>query len=243
MPSTFRVSQVDAAWWVVGEESVRTHQEEGERCKPSVPEKRLTNSKGLRVRSNDQATRQSRFSCAIAPSQGGWCAWWSSRPEVGSAAFARAALTLVVLGMAVACANPPSDDALLELFKTRQARLEALLKEVLENPRMGDLEKAHATQDGLAEYGITSDEAADYQEFLREAGVRAVRNIRRYSDAEPVYFVVYKYYIYHDGISKGFAWSDGSPVPTVSSLDGRARGAGKAFRHVAGNWYLFFAPV
>lgn len=130
---------------------------------------------------------------------------------------------LVVLAHGCACATPPPDEALLRRFEAHKPQLEELLEEVLSNPRMQEIERVLGG-------------------FSGRVGVRSVDSWPRVADW-PVEFVIYDYVLYHDGIRKGIAWCECTPDPVLPSLNGRKRHEGEAFRHITGNWYLFFSPT
>ena len=163
-----------------------------------------------------------------------------------NASVAAMALVLGLACAATACTHPPDDAGLLRQFHDNRKELDALLEELLTNPRMADLEMAHSLRDGLAAYNVSSAESQSYAQKLRKAGVQSVSDHHRIADRYPIYFVVYEYYLYHDGIQKGFAWSEASPgmrIHVVDRLDGRSRSEGEAFRPIEGNWYLFVRPL
>jgi hypothetical protein len=49
------------------------------------------------------------------------------------------------------------------------------------------------------------------------------------------------YGLFDDGVIKGYVWSPSSPTPLVEDLDRWSSDstATTAYRHVAGDWYLF----
>ena len=155
-------------------------------------------------------------------------------------------MTLVSVVAFASCASPPSDAHLLKQFDQSRKELDALLQELLTNPRMADLEMAHRLSDGLAAYEVSADESRAYRQRLRKAGVRSVDDHHRIADRYPIYFVAYEYNFYHDGVQKGFVWFSSPPgayTKVVDQLDGRSRSEGEAIRPIEGNWYLFVRPL
>ena len=154
-------------------------------------------------------------------------------------------VTLVSVVVFASCASPPSDAHLLKQFDESREELEALLQELLTDPRMADLQMAHMLSGGLAAYEVSAAESSEYRQRLRKAGLRSVDDRHRIVDRYPIYFAVYEYSFYHDGVQKGFVWFPSSPGPyakVVDQLDGRSRSEGEAIRSIGGNWYLFLRP-
>ena len=81
-------------------------------------------------------------------------------------------VTLVSVVVFASCASPPSDAHLLKQFDESREELEALLQELLTDPRMADLQMAHMLSGGLAAYEVSAAESSEYRQRLRQCNSR-----------------------------------------------------------------------
>jgi hypothetical protein len=136
----------------------------------------------------------------------------------------------LILGGVVAilsgCSSPPNDDLLILHFESHRVALHALSTERLANPSVNEVRMAYDITARPPTARLVSQSSMDPPPASRA-----------------LYLTVYSRSFYHAGVAKGFAFLTGPPRGTmVSTLDGRQRSDGEAFRKLEGNWYLFFEP-
>jgi hypothetical protein len=90
--------------------------------------------------------------------------------------------------------------------------------------------------------GVSPERLADYRKLLRDVGTPRGFQVSKGRDGFN-FFSWMRGSAISDDMDKGFAYRTTPPSSTVQTLDGiraESRDGFIAYRHVRGNWYLFY---
>jgi hypothetical protein len=157
----------------------------------------------------------------------------------------RASATLaiaIVASMIAGCSSKhPSDQVLLSQFQSHQAEFNKLLQMFLIDKRLGRVAYNFTRPENPGEIGITQERLKEYRDLFDELDLSA--GIEGYDEKDLVWFHASTQGLSVTGSSKGFAYLLKPPKLIVDSLDGYRSKDGRsftAFRHIEGNWYLYY---
>ncbi|HEY2680665.1 MAG TPA: hypothetical protein VGI59_05025 [Candidatus Udaeobacter sp.] len=142
----------------------------------------------------------------------------------------------------------PSDQKLLANFERHEATFNALIEMLNADEGLIRVDEDWTDPKSPAAIAVSSTRIATYRQMLREA------RVPRGFQAKPLmYEVDFFYWTIGSAISsdttKGYAYRTHPPIETLSSLDGyrtdpkNGDDTIKVYRHIHGNWYLFFEYI
>jgi len=138
--------------------------------------------------------------------------------------------------------EPPSDAAMLRHFDDHEGVLDTLAKMASADKGLDRVDQDWTMPADTRSVGVSSERLADYRRLLRDAGTPRGFQVSQGQDGIDFLFWLRGSAI-SDDTDKGFAYRTTPPPSTVQSLDGirvDSRNALIAYRHIRGNWYLFY---
>ena len=135
----------------------------------------------------------------------------------------------------------PSDQSLLENFQTHKAEFDQLLQMFLADRGLGRVAYNFTRPENPEDVGVTRERLKAYRALFDDLGISA--GIEGYDEKDIVWLHASTYGLSVTGSSKGYAYLKERPELVVESLDAYRSQDGKsftAFRHIEGNWYLYF---
>ena len=138
--------------------------------------------------------------------------------------------------------EPPSDAAMLRHFEHHEDRFDALVEMASADRGLNRVDQNWTMPADTKSVGVPPERLADYRRLLREAGIPRGFQVSQGHDGFDFFFWLRGSAI-SDDTEKGFAYRTIPPQSTVQTLDGirtDSRNALIAYRHVRGNWYLFY---
>jgi hypothetical protein len=150
-------------------------------------------------------------------------------------------LLLATVSFSACSSKHPSDETLLKEFQTHKAEFNQLLQMFLSDKRLGRVAYNFTRPENPSEIGISQQRLQEYRELFDELNLSA--GIEGYDEKDVVWFHASSQGLSVTGSSKGFAYITKPPQLIVGSLDGFRSRDGRsftAFRHIEGNWYLYF---
>ena len=126
-------------------------------------------------------------------------------------------------------------------FQSHESQFNQLLQMFLSDRGLGRVAYDFTRPANPAEIGISRERVEDYRRRFDELGLSA--GIEGYDEKDAVWFHASTQGLSVSGSSKGFAYLLKPPKLQVESLDGYQSKDGRsftAFRHIAGNWYLYY---
>lgn len=137
--------------------------------------------------------------------------------------------------------EPPSDAAMLRHFGRQQSAFEELVKMAGADKALVRVDQDWTLPADTLSAGVSRERLAAYRKLLHEAGVP--RGFMALQDNSGYDF---DFWLRGSAVSadteKGFAYRTSPPPNIVRTLDGIRAGPGGmvAYRHIRGNWYLFY---
>lgn len=143
--------------------------------------------------------------------------------------------------------NPPTVASLERDFHEHRAEFDKLLSMALDDAQFqgGPFDIFNVTADagisrGWMLHPLSAERVVAYQRLLDDL---RLERIRRWWTADPIKFIRWSRGSFEHGRSKGFVYTEHPPDTLIDDLDEYehdAKGDGEAWRHLDGNWYLFF---
>lgn len=153
------------------------------------------------------------------------------------------AACLALLSPQAGCSSPnhPSDAALVENFRSHRSGFEQLLGMFVADRGLGRVAYDFTRPENAETVGVNGDRLRAYRELFDELGLSA--GIEGYGEKDLVLFHASTYGLAVSGSSKGYAYLKERPALVVDDLDKYRSPDGRSFtayRHVEGDWYLYF---
>jgi hypothetical protein len=149
---------------------------------------------------------------------------------------------VAVVWIAREAIEPPSDVAMLRHFERHEGAFDTLVKMASADKGLDRVDQDWTMPADVRSVGVSSERLADYRRLLRDAGTPRGFQVSKGDDGFDFLFWLRGSAI-SDDTDKGFAYRTTPPPNTVQSLDGiraDSRNALIAYRHIRGNWYLFY---
>jgi hypothetical protein len=149
---------------------------------------------------------------------------------------------VTVIWIARVSVEPPSDAAMLRHFDRHEGALDTLVKMADADKGLDRVDQDWTMPADTRSVGVSSERLADYRRLLRDAGTPRGFQVPHGHDGFNFLFWLRGSAI-SDDTDKGFAYRTTPPSRTVQSLDNihtDSRDALIAYRHIRGNWYLFY---
>ena len=130
---------------------------------------------------------------------------------------------------------------MLKGFQSHKAQFNQLLQMFLEDKKLGRVAYDFTRPANPSEIGISNQRIQEYRKLFDELNLTA--GIEGYEEKDLVWFHSSTQGLSISGSSKGFAYVLKPPPLIVDTLDGYRSKDGKsftAFRHIEGNWYLYY---
>jgi hypothetical protein len=135
--------------------------------------------------------------------------------------------------------SPPKDNYLMTIFAEHSDWFNTIANLVRADPRFLEINQEPTTWDRVHEEGLPPTEIALYADVLQKLG--ANEELTSFDGQACLIMADITYGLFDNGVIKGYVWSPSSPTPLVEDLDRWSSDstATTAYRHVAGDWYLF----
>ncbi len=143
----------------------------------------------------------------------------------------------------------PSDEEMLETFQEQRRTFETL-RRMFEADTTLELVNENSVVPNRA---ITSDRAVQYRQLMDRAGVSSAKAVRHSREGKSTFFfTAYTIGLSISGRSKGYSYDPVRPDSIVDNLtrferridslrdQGQKIFAPFVYRHIEGNWYLYF---
>ena len=144
--------------------------------------------------------------------------------------------------------TPPSDQKLLANFERHEATFNALIEMLKADQDLVRVDEDWSRPENPETIGVSAARIGSYRRLLREARVP-----RGFQSEAFMFEVDFFYWGIGSAISsdefKGYAYRKSPPIETRSSLEGyrpdpkNADDTIKVYRHIRGNWYLFYEYI
>ena len=138
--------------------------------------------------------------------------------------------------------EPPSDAAMLRHFERHEGDFNALVEMAGADRGLNRVDQDWTMPADTKSVGVASGRLADYRRLLRDAGTPRGFQVSQENGGFNFFFWLRGSAI-SDDTDKGFAYRTIPPQSTVQTLDGiraDSRNSLLAYRHIRGNWYLFY---
>jgi hypothetical protein len=140
----------------------------------------------------------------------------------------------------------PNDQQMISRFYDHQADFETLVKMSDEDSRVTRIAKDFTRLDNSAAWprsdvGFSEERWNEYRRLFKN--VNSDIGVDRSKDGS-VYITTYAFGMVTGGDEKGYAYLQNSPENLVVSIDdskSSARSNVPIYRHISGNWYLFYS--
>jgi len=137
---------------------------------------------------------------------------------------------------------PPSDAAMLRHFERHEATFAALAQMAIADKGLDRVDDNWTMPADTNSVGVSTERLRVYRRLLSQAGIPRGFQVSKSRDGFDFFYWLVGSAI-SDDTDKGFAYRTTPPSNTVQSLDG-IRAASRepfvAYRHIQGNWYLFY---
>jgi hypothetical protein len=135
--------------------------------------------------------------------------------------------------------SPPKDSYLMTTFAEHSDWFHTIANLVRADPRFLEINQEPSTWDRVHDEGLPPAEIALYADVLQKLG--ANEELTGFDGQACLIMADITYGLFDNGVIKGYVWSPRSPTPLVEDLDRWSSDstATTAYRHVAGDWYLF----
>lgn len=151
-------------------------------------------------------------------------------------------ITIFILILLTGCSSKhPSDRELIDNWKTHQAEFEQLHQMFLADKGLDRVGHDFTWPSDPAQIGVTPARLSEYRQLFQNLNLTA--GIAGGGAKEIVMFIASTKGLSVTGSSKGYAYAIAKPPLVVEDLetywskDGRSFAA---FKHIEGNWYLYF---
>jgi len=151
-----------------------------------------------------------------------------------------AALLLLALA-GCGSGSHPSDKKLIENFQTHKAAFDQLLRMFLADKGLGRVGEDFTRPENASSVGVNAEGLKAYRRLFERLGLKG--GVEGYDEKDIVLFYASAEGLSVSGSSKGYAYCKQRPPLVVEDLDSYKSPGDKsftAFRHLEGNWYLFF---
>lgn len=138
--------------------------------------------------------------------------------------------------------EPPSDAAMLRNFARHEATFNSLVEMASVDKALDRVDENWTMPDDTKTVGVSPERLANYRRLLRDVGTPRGFQVSQGRDGFNFFFWLQGSAI-SDDMDKGYAYRTTPPASTVQTLDGiraESRDGFIAYRHVRGNWYLFY---
>jgi hypothetical protein len=131
------------------------------------------------------------------------------------------------------------DEQLIENFKTHRAEFEKLVAMVLEDKSLTRVDEDWTQPENLANLRV-----AEYRQLFKVVGTP--RGVSARLNRESIEFIASSQGWAVHGSSKGYLYSEktpeyyGKPIDGLDEISLAERPYGSGYRHIEGNWYLYF---
>lgn len=135
----------------------------------------------------------------------------------------------------------PSDDALLKNFSAHEPEFDGLLTMLRADKKLERVDVNWTRPDNPASAGVPPERIKVYREIFKKLNIP--RGFDAYHDPERFTFLASASGLSIGGSGKGYAYLEERPELVVASLDNYRSPTGRSFtayRHIKGNWYLFY---
>ena len=135
----------------------------------------------------------------------------------------------------------PTDDELLKNFQTHKVEFDRLLKMFLADKELGRVAPDFTRPEDPRTVGVSPERLGEYRKLLNTLGLS--NGIEGYKEKDLVYFHSSAQGLAVSGSGKGYAFAVIRPALVVDNLDNywsKDSRSFTAFRHIEGNWYLYF---
>jgi hypothetical protein len=154
-------------------------------------------------------------------------------------------LAVVCLVFALALAPDtrphPTDDVLIDKWTRHRGEFDELLGMFQSDQRLGRVAPTFTRPERWADAGVAPARIKDYRRRCDDLGLEA--GIEGYDEKDVVWFIASARGLSVTGSGKGYVYMTQPPELVVPSLDKYWSSDGRSFtayRHLDGNWYLFF---
>ncbi|PYK29213.1 MAG: hypothetical protein DME57_11240 [Verrucomicrobia bacterium] len=138
--------------------------------------------------------------------------------------------------------KPPPDQQLLTNYEKHEATLNQLVEMVKKDKGLTRVDTDWTDPQDPTTIGVSTERINEYRRLLRE--VRVPRGFSAWSQAEIDFLYWGIGSAVSDDVTKGYAYLESAPQNLAESLDGYkrppTRDVVKVYRHIRGNWYLFY---
>ncbi len=135
----------------------------------------------------------------------------------------------------------PSDDALLHNFHRHEAEFEQLLVMLRTDNKLERVDNTWTRPEDPATIGVTAARVDTYRDLFLKLAIP--RGCTAYHAPERFMFTASTFGLSVSGSAKGYAYMTETPEVVVPNLDTHRSADGRSFtayRHIKGNWYLYF---
>lgn len=138
--------------------------------------------------------------------------------------------------------EPPSDAAMLREFALHEATFNTLVEMASADKMLDRVDENWTMPADPQIVGVSAPRLAEYRRLLREAGTP--RGFQRSpADDGLNFFFWLRGSAISDDVAKGFSYRSSPPariVQTLDSIRAESRDGFTSYRHIGGNWYLFY---
>lgn len=138
--------------------------------------------------------------------------------------------------------EPPSDAAMLRHFEHHETTFAALAEMATADKGLDRVDENWTMPADTNSVGVSTERLEAYRRLLSQAGTPRGFQVSKAHDGFDFFFWLMGSAI-SDDTDKGFAYRSTPPPSTVQTLDGiraNSREPFIAYRHIHGNWYLFY---
>ncbi len=131
------------------------------------------------------------------------------------------------------------DEQLIENFKAHRAEFEKLVAMVLEDKSLTRVDENSTRPENFA-----TSRVAEYRQLFKIVGTP--RSVSARLNRESIEFIASSQGWAVHGSSKGYLYSEkkpeyyGKPIDSLDEMSLAKRPFGSGYRHIEGNWYLYF---
>jgi hypothetical protein len=137
-----------------------------------------------------------------------------------------------------------SDEELIANFQSHKAEFNRMLQMINEDKDLARVDYDWTSPENPRTVGISQERIDEYRSLFRRAGVP--RGFSAFQSKDSIEFIASSQGLAVSGSSKGYLYAKEPPSRVIDNLDNyRAQKstlspAFPVFRHIEGNWYLFF---
>ena len=151
--------------------------------------------------------------------------------------------SLIVLGILTSCSSSkhPSDQVLIENWRTHKNDFENLLQMFLTDKKLGRVAPGFTRPENPSEIGVNAARLSEYRNYFTKLDLTA--GIEGYDEKNIIWFHASTQGLAVTGSGKGYAYTKNKPELLVDDLDKYWSKDGRsftAFKPIEGNWYLYF---